>query len=1090
MMGAQLPSLLFLVVVLVWRTDGYCVGNSSTSYQGEDCMDINTYANSPFLYFKSNTTFYFLKGTHVLNSQMSLFDIENISFVGVGGVESMLYPLDGSTSVTHTEPLSRIQISSYGGMYVSNVNGLTITNIAFIGSGLNAKSVTAISLFSVSNLLMDGVSIQNVSGYGIYNLLYLQSAMIVRSSFVNINGTALRCSSCSLTIDHTEFLGCSTTGITSANSYIPMTHCTFANSSIGIQDLGSSIGLSACRFQGVNISLLLQGSTGTVIAQSEFRNFISAGIISMSEITLWDCTFSEGRRSTIYASGSSITFLGNVNFWNGNSAGKGGALYLSSDSTILLQAIITTTVSFINNTALLGGAIYVKHRMSDGDNCFFSLFDSSNNISNPRIHLQFQGNKATEAGGDIYATLNCLIVSNPYVNAQGNASRDILQALSGPAQINIAADPLVVCVTLNEKAQSACSNNQSHPLYVVLYPGQSASLFIVTIDEYNGSTPAVVAFVKSDGTLYDSVMTAVNGTIYDLQGLLLNTSLGVVLQDVYTSATYDHGVSIVIHVPPCPIGFMISPSIERCVCNSFLDSLNTQNIKCTVSNLLIQKSNYSWVGYSSSGALAYFGQCALDYCTGSESVDLRYPDDQCYNNHSGVLCTGCMSGLSQVFGRPLCRACDNTYLLLIIPFAIMGIVLVIALFVLDMTVSNGTTSGFIFYANIVKISDDIFQPSTNSNTFVQILSIFVSWLNLDFGIVTCFYNGMDSYAKTMLQFAFPTYILLLAGIMIVLARYSALVSRVFRWRNNVVPVLATMVLMSYAKAFKTSIAILSYATVNVGGDNASDFPYEVVWRLNGSVRFAEDGHVALLFAGIAVIVLFIIPYSLLLLFTPLIQTKSHWKVFCLVNKLKPFIDSYEGPYAFRHRFWPGLLLMARVVIYLFTASLQQTNASIVLIIIIVIAVGLVVYLAHFGVYRKWQYCTLEMFLHSNLAILCALSLAVQSDRDYGLGAQSLYYLHIYYAVFVGMTFVCFWGVVLVQVHSIVVKLKPSFASPAACTVNSTDQEKSGDQLPKSLVPKQSQLSSASTTIVSIDEHVLSNRLSVPLLREELLECTN
>ena len=42
----------------------------------------------------------------------------------------------------------------------------------------------------------------------------------------------------------------------------------------------------------------------------------------------------------------------------------------------------------------------------------------------------------------------------------------------------------------------------------------------------------------------------------------------------------------------------------------------------------------------------------------------------------------------------------------------------------------------------------------------------IAWVNLDFGIEICFYNGMDTYSKTWLQFVFPVYIWVLVGLMI------------------------------------------------------------------------------------------------------------------------------------------------------------------------------------------------------------------------------------------------------------------------------------------------------------------------------------
>ena len=75
--------------------------------------------------------------------------------------------------------------------------------------------------------------------------------------------------------------------------------------------------------------------------------------------------------------------------------------------------------------------------------------------------------------------------------------------------------------------------------------------------------------------------------------------------------------------------------------------------------------------------------------------------------------------------------CSNTWLLLIIPFALAGVALVVCLMVLNLTVSTGTINGFIFYANIVRANTATFFPGQTANTF---LSWFIAWLNLDLGI--------------------------------------------------------------------------------------------------------------------------------------------------------------------------------------------------------------------------------------------------------------------------------------------------------------------------------------------------------------------
>ena len=126
-------------------------------------------------------------------------------------------------------------------------------------------------------------------------------------------------------------------------------------------------------------------------------------------------------------------------------------------------------------------------------------------------------------------------------------------------------------------------------------------------------------------------------------------------------------------------------------------------------------------------------------------------DAQCKYNRSGLLCGMCQKGFSLVFGSSKCLKCSNTYLSLLIAFALAGILLVIFLLILKLTVAVGTINGLIFYANIVSVNRAQLFPSGETN----ILTVFIAWVNLDLGIETCFFDGMDAYSKAWLQYAFP-----------------------------------------------------------------------------------------------------------------------------------------------------------------------------------------------------------------------------------------------------------------------------------------------------------------------------------------------
>ena len=89
-------------------------------------------------------------------------------------------------------------------------------------------------------------------------------------------------------------------------------------------------------------------------------------------------------------------------------------------------------------------------------------------------------------------------------------------------------------------------------------------------------------------------------------------------------------------------------------------------------------------------------------------------------------------------------------------------------FICKLTVATGMLSGLVFYANIVGDNRTIFLPVESTDP----LSVFIAWLNLDFGIETCFYDGMDAYSKTWLQFVFPVYLWVLVGLMILVSHFS------------------------------------------------------------------------------------------------------------------------------------------------------------------------------------------------------------------------------------------------------------------------------------------------------------------------------
>ena len=174
------------------------------------------------------------------------------------------------------------------------------------------------------------------------------------------------------------------------------------------------------------------------------------------------------------------------------------------------------------------------------------------------------------------------------------------------------------------------------------------------------------------------------------------------------------------------------------------------------------------------------------------------------------------------------------------------------------------------------------------------------------GIVTCFFDGMDTYTLTWLQYVFPGYIWFLAIAIVLISQRSVRVSRFLG--NNSVSVLTTLFLLSYASILRTLLTALSSATLEYP-DNCT----RVVWRYDGHVDYLKGKHIPLFIFSLIIVLFLFLPYTLFLFFSQWLQVLSNWKILFWMNsaRIKIFLDTYHAPHNIKHRYWPGLLLLIR-----------------------------------------------------------------------------------------------------------------------------------------------------------------------------------
>ena len=705
-------------------------------------------------------------------------------------------------------------------------------------------------------------------------------------------------------------------------------------------------------------------------------------------INIVDCDFHDNHGTAIGAVNvaHNLRFYGNVTFHR-NKAQRGGALALVS-TQIYFKGL--THVSFVNNSAKdVGGAIFVEststvYEESNPDThtyCFY-LFPDLARYPNPLI--SFENNIATNGGHHIYgASLMSYCIGgleNSTIKRSNYSEIRRLFHIDKHIISPISSKPHRVCLleasNRSHNVTRDCTNKSQIFTSISAIPGEEFQLKAVLVGAEFGTSSGTVyarflsigsskAHLSSSNQYYQrlkfSLNVSVNYSVFSnnsCEVLVLSAADGTISEmgdknettaaikkyeryKVIPALLLTTPVYINVSLSKCPPGFYHDQHSLGCKCNPKVCSLTSQTTWKLVngSGVIYAKENI-WVNvYNESGiaAVILHQNCPFDYCKAAidraAGMDLHYTDTQCAMNRTGTLCGKCRHGYSLAIGSNRCLPCQNNNgLSLLIFFAAAGLLLVFFVTFLNMTVTQGTINGLIFYANIIWAYQNVFISGKT-----QFLYTFVAWINLDFGIEICFFQGLTAFGKTWLQFLFPLYIWSIAGVMILLARYSKRVTKLIG--NNSVHVLATLFLLSYAKLLRIVIVVLFPATLSVYEDDEKPAKLlnKVVWAIDGNLSYGSSPHIVLLVIIVFILVVFLC-YSLILLFIKPLRSHSGHTCLRWVETLKPIIDAYVGALSPLNQHWVGLLLVARFILLLtFTLTYaNDPNAGLLALVIVTV----------------------------------------------------------------------------------------------------------------------------------------------------------
>ena len=132
--------------------------------------------------------------------------------------------------------------------------------------------------------------------------------------------------------------------------------------------------------------------------------------------------------------------------------------------------------------------------------------------------------------------------------------------------------------------------------------------------------------------------------------------------------------------------------------------------------------------------------------------------------------------------------------------------------------------------------------------------------------------------------------------------------------------------------------------------------------------YLKGKHIALFVAALLLLLFISLPYTVALLFIQCLQYRSRYRILSWIRRLKPLLDAYTGPYKDKHRYWPGLLLVVRVVLFLVFSVNVFGDPAVSLLTIIVTTFCILYFSITFGgVYKNIVLTLIEYSFFLNLS---------------------------------------------------------------------------------------------------------------------------
>ena len=634
----------------------------------------------------------------------------------------------------------------------------------------------------------------------------------------------------------------------------------------------------------------------------------------------------------------------------GNTGLQGGAISLTGVSAMLIGP--GRTYNFTNNRATdRGGAIY-NYLIDDHDfvasrSCFISYTEYEVLGSEWNVSFYFFNNIAGTYGHSIFSSslLSCiqLILTEQDLHSDQDLNTSMIFRW-----------PEVFHYDDRNENQIATEGGsfmvtESLPFHII--PGDEHELGITTVDDIGQEIEMIfrasVLNASNDDMRVDDGFSCLSGNTIEIRGGI--ESSGVLLLETITSRKNSIGMDIILS--PCPPGFLLTDN--KCTCS--IDNYSGI-VSCDTTNFQANMKLGYWAGYIDNDTFVT-GVCPLSFCayngldyerevplpkiTTTSDLD----EHICGPTRSGILCGGCKPGYSVFYHSPKYNChkseyCQWGWLFYILSELVPVTLMFVIILVLNINFTSGTISGFILFSQLL---DTVLVNGSGVVKYPKGVSV-LSWgYQLIYGIFTmeffnieplsfCLWDGATVLDVLAFRYVTIVYAFLLVLLTLLFLKYHGHIFagkyiRITTIKNSVVHGLSAFIILCYAQTTKVSIYILISGYIR--GQNGEILSSQVL--LNGDIGFFSVDHLPYALPAIAcLLTISTIPPLLLILypsvnkilaFCKLSETKTVKGVSRMIpiNKLKPFLDSFQGCFKDHLRFFAGIYFLYRWIALLMFA---------------------------------------------------------------------------------------------------------------------------------------------------------------------------